>query len=350
MLAFVIRGKHEAGIEERAVPEPGEGEALVRVRLCGVCGSDLHAYEGTQPFFRYPEVPGHEVVGDIVEVRPRPGGLVRLPNRPAEQALCVGERVVLDPGMPCGQCYACGHGRYNCCEAMRVIGVHAPGALAEFYVAPLECLHRVPEGMDDETAALVEPVSIGVQANTRGRIAAGDTVLVIGAGTIGLCVMLVAKARGASVAMSDLSEVRRHKALAMGADVAFDPRAEGWQEGLREFAEATGPAVVVEAVGTPATLAQALDLVVAGGRVVQLGLISGDVTIPGNVLVRKELDFLGSRLHGGTVPEACRLLASGQLDAKQLITHQVGLVETECVLRLMGEAPDAVLKALVAAD
>jgi L-gulonate 5-dehydrogenase len=230
---------------------------------------------------------------------------------------------------------------------MRVIGVHAPGALAESYVAPLECLHRVPEGMGDEVAALAEPVSIGVQANNRGRIREGDSVLVIGAGTIGLCVMLVAKSRGAQVAMSDLSAARRHKALEMGADAAYDPRSDGWREELRGFAQAGGPAVVVEAVGTPQTLAEALDLVVASGRVVQLGLISGEVTIPGNVMVKKELDFVGSRLHCGTVPEALGLLSSGGVTATPLVTHRLDLAEVEKALALMAEAPDEILKGLV---
>lgn len=347
MRAFIIHGKHEARLEEVADPAPRPGEALVRVRVCGVCGSDLHAYEGTQPFFRYPEVPGHEVVGEIVEVNPRPEGPVRLPGRPLSEGLGVGERVALDPAMPCGECFPCTHGRYNCCENMRVLGVHAPGALAEFFVAPLECLHRVPDVLSDDLAVLGEPLSIGVQASNRGRIGADESVLVIGAGTIGLCVMLVARGRGARVAMTDLSAARREKALQMGAEAALDPRAEGFRERLAEFARASGPAVVVEAVGTPATAAQALDLVVASGRVVLLGLISDPVTIPGNIMVKKELDFLGSRLHGGTLPEALRLVAEGTVDVAPLITHRFSLADAQGALRLMAEAPDEVLKALV---
>lgn len=350
MRAFVISAAHTAAVKEREVPRPGPGEALVRVCACGICGSDLHAYEGTQPFFQYPEVPGHEVVGVIEEVCPLAEGLMRLPSRPVAEGLAPGERVVLDPGMPCGACSPCTHGRYNCCEHMRVIGVHAPGALAEYYCAPLECLHRVPAGMSDDLAALVEPLSIGVQATTRGRIGQGDTVLVIGAGTIGLCVMLISRSRGARVAMSDLSAARREKALQMGADAVFDPREPGFRQALAEFAGATGPSVVVEAVGIPATVAQALDLVVAGGRVVLLGLVSAPIAFPGNVMVKKELDFLGSRLHCGTVPTAVSLIARGEVDVTPLLTHRVGLDGAEDCLRLMANNPDEIIKAVVALD
>lgn len=347
MKAFVIREKHDASVRDTPPPVPSGGEALVRVRACGICGSDLHAYEGRQPFFQYPNTPGHEVVGDVVELIPRPGGPMRLPSRPIEEDLSVGERVVLDPGMPCGTCHACTHGRYNCCENMRVIGVHAPGAFAEFYAAPAECLHRVSDGMSDELACLVEPLSIGVQANNRGRVTEEGTVLVIGAGTIGLCVMLVARSRGAKVAMTDLSAPRRKKALEMGANAAFDPRDATFAADLADFCQGGSPSVVVEAVGTPATAAQALDLAVAGGRVVLVGLISDDISFPGSIMVRKELDFRGCRLHGGTVPAAVRLVAEGKADVASLITHRLGLPETEAALRSMAESPDDILKAVV---
>lgn len=345
--AFVIRGRHDAVVTDRPQPTPQPGQALVKVHACGICGSDLHAYEGTQPFFRYPEVPGHEVVGTVMEVRPRPEGLLHLPNRPVEENLQPGDRVVLDPAMPCGKCYPCTHGRYNCCENQQVIGVHAPGALAEYYLAPLECLHRVPAELSDDQAALVEPLSIGVEANNRGRTGQEDAVLIIGAGTIGLCVMLVAKARGARVALSDLSAARREKALELGADAAFDPREEGFMSALKDFSGGSGPSLVVEAVGTPGTVAQALDLVVHAGRVVLLGLISSDITIPGNVMVKKELDFLGSRLHGGTIPQAIELIARGQVDVLPLLTHGLELAQAEEALKLMGEAPERILKAVV---
>ncbi|NSW57188.1 MAG: alcohol dehydrogenase catalytic domain-containing protein [Armatimonadetes bacterium] len=347
MHAFIIQAAHTAAVDTLPVPDPPPGQALVRVQVCGLCGSDLHAYEGSQPFFRYPEIPGHEVVGEIVRVNPSPEGLMRLTGRPVATGLAPGERVVLDPGMPCGDCHPCRHGRYNCCENMRVIGVHAPGALAEFFCAPLECLHRVPRGLSDEVAVLAEPLSIGVQANNRARTSPNDTMLIIGSGSIGLCVMAVARHRGARVAVSDLSEARRNRALSMGADAAFDPTSPTFRADLEAFCGDSGPDIVVEAVGKANTVAQALDLVVAGGRVVLLGLISDPITFPGNVMVKKELDFLGSRLHRGTIPDALELLAAGYVDIASLLTHRLALSETEEGLRMMASSPDQVIKAAV---
>lgn len=346
MKAFVIRAKHDAAVVDMPMPKPGPGEALVRVRMAGICGSDLHAYEGTQPFFVYPQIPGHEVVGEIVQLGPE-RTLMRLAGRVVQDDLAPGDRVVLDPSMPCGHCFPCRNGRYNCCENMRVLGVHAPGALAEYFAAPVECLHRVPEELADETAALVEPLSIGVQACNRGRVAAGESVLVIGAGTIGLCVMLVARSRNARVIVSDLSLARRLHALEMGAHAAVDPQRPGFYQELLGLCGGHGPALVVEAAGTPATVLQALEVVAASGRVVLLGLISDELHLPGNLLVKKELDFVGSRLHGGTIPQALRLLAEGRAHVAPLVTHRIGLEDTEKALHLMGHHPDGILKALV---
>jgi L-gulonate 5-dehydrogenase len=346
MRALMLSAPRTAALIEAPIPQLRPGEALVRVNLAGICGSDLHAYEGSQPFFRYPEIPGHEVVGEIVEFGPeRP--LMRLPNRPLSEPWRDGDRVVLDPAMPCGKCFPCRNGRYNCCVNQRVIGVHAPGVMAEFVAAPLECLHRVPDGLDDERAALAEPVSIGCEATNRGRVGPGDTVLVIGSGTVGLCVLLVAQAKGAQVMMLDLSDERLGFAGRLGAIATINAASEDATARVAELTDGDGPGVVVEAVGKPATIAQALDLVAASGRVVLLGLCSAEVTIPGAVMVRKELDFIGSRLHGGTMPQALELLASGSVDPLPLVTHRIALDEAESALRLMGERPGEIMKALV---
>lgn len=347
MRAFRITAPHAAAIVESPTPDVPEGSALVRVRICGLCGSDLHAYEGTQPFFKYPEIPGHEVVGDIVALGPERPPVV-LPNRPISAPWAVGDRVVLDPAVPCGQCFPCRNGRYNCCVNQRVIGVHLPGALAEVLVAPLECLHHIPESMTDEAAALVEPLSIGCEANKRGRVGEGDNVLVIGSGAIGLAVLQVARARGArTVMVCDLSDQRLDMALKLGATSVLNPAREDLAGVLSELTGGDGPSVVVEAVGRPATVLQALELVAASGRVVMLGLCRDDVPLPGALMVRKELDFLGSRLHGGTVPEAVDLIASGAIDPTPMITHRFTLDEAEAGLKLMAAQPDAIVKGIV---
>ncbi len=349
MQAFVIEEANKAGIQD--VPSPLDslqpGWAAVKARVCGICGSDLHAYKGSQPFFIYPGIPGHEVVGEIVAINPSPTGPVRLKNRPIEENLAVGERVVLEPSVPCGSCLPCRTGRYNCCANMRVLGVHLPGAMAEYYTAPLECLHRLPESMSDELGALVEPLSIGMQINNRARTSADDTVLIIGAGTIGLCSLLVALSRGARVAVSDLVDRRLQVAADFGAHLTINPARTDIQAALDDFTGGDGPVVVIEAVGSTRTYQDALELVAPSGRVVLAGLVADQVEFPGSIFVKKELDVLGSRLHGGTIPQTIQLLASGSVDPRPLITHRTDLSGARQSFELMHDHPDEVLKILV---
>jgi 2-desacetyl-2-hydroxyethyl bacteriochlorophyllide A dehydrogenase len=347
MKAAVIVEPHNVEIREIDRPSPEPGQALLQIEAVGVCGSDLHAYEGSQPFFQYPEIGGHEVVGRVVEINDYEGDPPEIPGRrqplpPTEDA-----RVVLDPSMPCGECFPCCTGRYNCCENMRVLGVHAPGAFAEYMVTPLGCLHRISEDVSADAAVMVEPLSIGVQSSTRGRVTMEETVLIIGAGTIGLSALQVCKSRGARVAVSDLSAGRRELALELGADAAINPADGDLREGLVEFAGESGPSVVIEAVGTPQTVQEALEVVAASGRVVMLGLCSDDICIEGALMVRKELDFLGSRLHGGTVPQAISLVEDGEVHPEKLVTHHMRLHDLERAFALMIDEPDTTLKVIL---
>ncbi|MBD3293314.1 MAG: alcohol dehydrogenase catalytic domain-containing protein [Armatimonadia bacterium] len=347
MKAAVIPEAHVVEVREIDRPSPGPGEALVKVEAVGVCGSDLHAYEGTQPFFQYPEIGGHEVVGEVVEMVPHEEEAREIPGRRHVRPLREGARVVLDPSIPCGRCYPCRTGRYNCCENMRVLGVHAPGAFAEFMVAPVGCLHAIPESISADAAVMAEPLSIGVQSSTRGRVTMEDTVLVIGAGTIGLSVLQVCKARGARVAVSDLSEGRLSLANEMGADVTVNPQSDDPRDALDEFSGGSGPAVVIEAVGTPKTVQQALDVVAASGRVIMLGLCTEEICIEGALMVRKELDFLGSRLHGGTLPQAISLIEANEVHPEKLVTHHMRLSDLERAFELMIAEPDTTLKVIL---
>lgn len=345
MKAAVIVAPHQVEIREIERPIPAPGDALVRVEAVGVCGSDLHAYEGTQPFFRYPEIGGHEVVGIVEEIMPGPAPEIagRHQPRPPE----VGARVVLDPSLPCGQCYPCGRGRYNCCENMRVLGVHEPGAFAEYFVAPVGCLHGIAASVSADAAVMVEPLSIGVQANNRARVVPGDTVLVIGAGAVGLSVMLVALGRCGRVAVSDLSPGRLALARELGAEAIVNPAEQDAAAAVAEIFGPSGPAVVIEAVGRPATVRSALELAAASGRVVLLGLLTEDICFPGSWLVKKELDFLGSRLHGGTVPQAVALVESGEVAPERLVSHHLPLHEAARAFELMVHEPDTTMKVIL---
>ncbi len=345
MKAAVITGPHQVELRQIERPVPESGEALVKIEAVGVCGSDLHAYEGSQPFFEYPEMGGHEFVGTVVEVVD--GKAPELIGRPQPRTPVEGSRVVVDPSMPCADCYPCRSGRYNCCENMRVMGVHAPGAFAEYIAAPLGCLHVISDEVSDDAAVMVEPLSIGVQAASRARITIDDTVLIVGAGTIGLSVLQVAKSRGARCAITDLVPGRLALARELGADLALDPSEVELRAALTDGFAPSGPSVVIEAVGRPVTVKQALDVVAASGRVVMLGLCSDEICFEGSLMVKKELDFLGSRLHGGTVPQAIELVESGEAHPERLVTHHMSLDEVEEAFKLMLKEPDTTIKVIL---
>ncbi|MEA3403474.1 MAG: alcohol dehydrogenase catalytic domain-containing protein [Armatimonadota bacterium] len=345
MKAAMIVAPHEVEIHEMDRPQPAPGEALVEVEAVGVCGSDLHAYQGTQPFFQYPQIGGHEVVGRVVALEE--GEPVEIPRRPQPRPPGVGQRVVLDPSMPCGECFPCRTGRYNCCEKMRVLGVHAPGAFAEYFTAPVGCLHGISEDVSADAAVMVEPLSIAVQAANRGRVTVEDALLVIGVGTIGLSVLQVCLARGARCAVSDPCTGRLRMAEQLGAEAAVNPEDGDLREQLAEHSGESGPSVVVEAVGKPQTVRQALDLVAASGRVVMVGLCAEAICVPGALMVKKELDFLGSRLHGGTLPQAITLVEGGDVQPEQLVTHHMPLVDVERAFEAMVEQPDTTLKVIL---
>ena len=329
MKAAVIVAPHEVEIREVERPSPVPGEALVQIEAVGVCGSDLHAYEGTQPFFRYPQIGGHEVVGTVVELVPHEEPPAPIPGRGQPHPPAVGERVVLDPSMPCGGCYPCRTGRYNCCEQMRVLGVHAPGAFAEYMVAPLECLHGVSAGISADAAVMIEPLSIGVESTTRARVTEDDSVLIIGAGTIGLLAMQVLRMAGArEVIVSDVSEARLAVARQMGALHTVNPSAQDFAGAVRDLTDAQGFDLTFEAVGISATVAQSVAAVRDGGTVVWIGNSQKIVEVDMQAIVTRELQVIGSYgMNERDFSRALAMLSDGRIDVAPLITRRAALAE-----------------------
>ncbi|MBC7289542.1 MAG: alcohol dehydrogenase catalytic domain-containing protein, partial [Armatimonadetes bacterium] len=199
MRAVVIQQPGTVSICDVAEPEVQPGWALVRPRLVGICGSDLHAYTGHSPLVAYPVTPGHEFVGEVIALGdeladPRwPAG-----RRPPQQIL-PGARVVADPSVPCGRCEPCRTGHYNTCENQRVLGVHLPGAMADLVLARVDCCLIVPDCLSDEIAALCEPLSIALNACDRTAVTRDDRVAILGAGPVGLACLLHCKLRGCRV-------------------------------------------------------------------------------------------------------------------------------------------------------
>ena len=324
-------------IEMREVPEPvpAAGEALIRVERVGICGSDIHIYDGTHPYPLYPLTQGHEIAGQVASF----GGAYDGPIR-------VGDRVAVEPLVPCGTCYPCRHGRPNCCANLRVIGAHVDGALREFIVLPTHTLYAAGD-LDADLTALVEPVSIGVQAVNRGMITAEDQIVVFGAGPIGQAVILAAADRGASVMAVDRLPNRLELARRLGAERTVLAGQEDPAEAVREWTGGEGAGVTVDAVGAPAVIRSCIDLVANAGRVVIIGLSDQEVSIPIIDFTRKELTILGSRNNANLFGVALDLVRRHQDQVRQLITHRFPLDQVPAAIRFAAEHPAEAEKVMI---
>jgi L-idonate 5-dehydrogenase len=316
MKAFVLHGPKEMRLEERAVPAVSPGDVLIRVRRTGICGSDVHYYTHGQIGSFVPKAPfalGHEFAGEVAELGE------------GVQTLAEGDRVAIDPQLPCGRCRFCRLGRYNLCLNMRFLGSascfpHIDGGFGQYVVVPEANCHPIPAGLDYGYAALLEPLTIATHAVLRTQVAggiAGKRLLITGAGTIGQLVLIVARAYGASVvAVSDVEEFPRRFALDAGADYAFDPRGSE----LAGFAAGDSIDVVIEVSGSPRALAQSLTLIGRGGTLVQVGTQPAAVELPANLVMSKELAVLGSFRSAHAIAPALDLISSSRVDLSPIIS------------------------------
>jgi 2-desacetyl-2-hydroxyethyl bacteriochlorophyllide A dehydrogenase len=290
---------------------PGEGEVIVRVRQVGICGTDLHAFEGTQPFFSYPRILGHELGVEVVEVGK---GVVDVGP---------GDRAAVEPYLECGECQACRRGRSNCCDRLKLIGVHVDGGMRELIRVPAEKLH-ISQSLELEQLALVEMLAIGSHAVQRSGLMEGETALVVGAGPIGLAVIEFARLAGARVLAMELDE-HRQKLCREGFGVEC---VGGGEEGLAAVREVLGgelPTVVFEATGSPAAMETAFGYVAQAGRLVLVGFVQADIRFHDPEFHRREMTLLSSR--NALKEDFARilpLLEGGQIDAQAWITHRAG--------------------------
>ena len=333
MRAAIFDAPQAIRMADVAKPVPGPGEALIRVKAAGLCAGDLYIYTGKNPYVSYPRIGCHEIAGVVEAYGPGASG-------PAP-----GTRVVVDPFIGCGKCYPCRIGKRNCCANLTIIGIHREGGFADYVVCPAQNLNVVPATLTDFEAAFAEPVAIGVQGCRRGQVTADDTVLVLGAGPIGLAIVEVARAHGARVYATDISAER----LTTAADLGAIPIAggAGLVERVLEVTNGEGMPVVMEATGAVPAIEQTLDLVAAGGRIVILGLVKKGqgVTLPGLDFTRKEATILGSRASVDCFPEALELLAAGKIHYPR-IASSFALGEAPDVFARLAENPMALHKAV----
>jgi 2-desacetyl-2-hydroxyethyl bacteriochlorophyllide A dehydrogenase len=311
MKTIVLEKPGDFRLTERPGPgSPAPGEALIRVRRVGICGSDIHAYKGNQPFFTYPRVVGHELGVEIAAVGPN------------EKGLDVGDRCAVEPYLHCGRCIACRRGKTNCCVALQVLGVHADGGLREFMTVPAAKLHR-SRSLSLDQLALVEMLTIGAHAVRRAQLDPGENVLIIGAGPIGLATTTFAQLSGARVSVLEISAWRREFCRQhLRVDRCLDGQGDTGKQ-LQELLGGDLPTTVFDATGSPKSMMQAVQYVANGGKLVYVSLVQADLTFTDPELHRRELTLLRSRnALAADFVWAMQMVEDGRINLGPWITHR----------------------------
>lgn len=325
MKALLLSNYKQLEICDLPAPSPGRGEVLIRVAACGICGSDVHGYDGSSGRRIPPIVMGHEAAGTIAAVGE------------GVDNFAVSDRVTFDSTISCGKCSYCQRGQANLCDFRRVLGVscgdyRCHGAFAEYVVVPQHILYHLPPNLSFEEAALLEAVSVAIHAVSLSGVRAGDTALVIGSGMIGLLVLQALRATGCSpVFVTDIDSTRLKLAKDVGATATFhasDSKSkESMVSAILERTNGTGVDYVFEAVGTGTTVTTAVDCVRKGGAITLVGNLAAEVPLPLQKVVTRQIRLQGSCAIAGEYPQAIEWVTAGKIRVKQLISAVAPLEE-----------------------
>lgn len=339
MKALEITEAGASGYTEIATPEPKADELLLRVRTVGFCGSDLSTFQGRNPMVSYPRIPGHEVAATIEQI----GDDIR-------GDWSVGQDVLVFPYTECGECSACKIGRINSCKYNQTMGVQRNGAMTEYIVVPEHKL-MAAEGLSLNELALVEPLTVGFHAIARGEVTSEDTVLVFGAGAIGLGVIAGGAYRKARVIAVDIDDKKLEIAKKCGATDVINSMTESLHDRLQEMTDGHGPSVVVEAVGLPQTFRSAVEEVCFAGRVVYIGYAKAPVEYETKLFVMKELDIRGSRNALRTdFEDVVTMLQAGNFPIEDVVTHRGGIDQASELLAAWSQSPGDFTKIHISFD
>lgn len=317
------------------MPRPGPEEVLIRVAACGICGSDVHGYDGSSGRRIPPLIMGHEAAGTVAALGPGVTGASE------------GQPVTFDSTIYCGECEYCRSGAMNLCERRQVLGVATPeyrreGAFAQYVVVPQRVIHKLPESVPLAEAAMIEPLAVAVHAVSLSNLRKDDTALVIGAGMIGLLVLQALRQAGCSqVFVSDIDDSRLQMAKDLGAAATINAKSSDAVAEVKRLTSGTGVDVALEAVGSTPTVKTAIEAVRKGGTVTLIGNIAPTVEIPLQAVVSRQIRLQGSAASSGEYPRCIELLASGAVDVKPLISVVAPLEEGPVWFeRLHGRQPN----------
>ena len=336
MKAVKIEKPWEVDVVAMEKPVPGPGEALIKVVSAGICGSDIGAFRGTNGLVSYPRVIGHELAG-IIESIPE--------DNP--KGFKVGDKVIVDPYLYCGECYPCSIGRTNCCTSLHVLGVHVDGGMAEYFCHPADMLVKMPEDMSWVDAALAEPLTISLHGIHRGGLKAGEYCAIIGAGPIGLLAGMIAQAYGAHAILLDLVQERLDFAKELGIEYTINSGKENPEERIREITGGTMAQQVMECSGANVAIRSTLDYVSNAGRITLTGWPKTETPIPTDAITRKEVDIRGARTSAGEFEEAINLIYTRKVDATRILTKTISIDEAPDTIRDIEKNPGNYMKVVV---
>lgn len=332
MKTVLLKQPGEIGISEIEKTSRRENEVLLKVRSTGICGSDIGAYKGVNPLVSYPRIIGHEIAGEVVEVAAD------------EKTFRVGDRVILEPYVYCGQCYPCSIGRTNCCENLTVRGVHIEGGMAEYVSHPRHLLHKVPENIPWHLIPMAEPLVIAMHAVKQSEVKAGEHVAITGAGQIGLLAAQYALTLGALPIVVDPVDERLALATRLGVPHVINPVSQDAVAQIKSITRARMAEAAIEASGAASAIRAMVDYVAYAGRIALVGWPKSDIPMPTALFTKKELTIRGSRNSVGQFPESLRLIAEGRVDVAALLTKTVSLEETPATVVDIAEHPERYLK------
>ena len=335
MKTVLIEKPFEIAVTDTEMPVAKEGEAILKVLYCGICGADVASYTGNQPFTTYPRIPGHEFSAQIVSIPENDKGLK------------VGDIVTANPYFNCGECYSCQRGFVNCCTDNQTMGVQRDGSFREYIAMPVERIYD-GKGLSAKELALVEPFTISYHALHRAAVKPGDKVLVVGAGPIGLFALISAKAQGAEVFVADVLDGRLEKATHFGADGVINSAKSDIVEEAMRITNGNGFDVCVEACGQSVTFLNCIDCAAFAANIILIGNGKKETTFLHSILLKKELNVYGSRnSYAKDFREVIDLIASGKVNVLDMVSAVYPMAEADVAFKALANNDGSLAKVLI---
>ena len=334
MKAVIFDAPGKVRITNTSAPEMKPGEVLLKINMVGLCGTDLNIYKGNMPLVSFPRIPGHEISAEIIDK-----------GNEVPDSIKIGSTVTVNPYTSCGNCTACRSGRFNTCMYNQTMGVQRDGAMSQYLAVPyLKILqHHI---LSRKELALVEPLSVGYHATNRGKVFEGETVLVLGCGMIGIGAALAALQKKAKVIVLDIDGKKLALMKSLGVHHTINSLQEDALKAILDITNGEGPDVCIEAVGAAATYRLALEAASFAGRIVCIGYAHSDISLNTSLIVKKELDVMGSRNALDEFSEVIRMLEEKNFDSDRLITSVYKMENVNEAFRYWKENPGDVIKIL----